>query len=129
LNDNTSDYRGFYRDNPNALNNSESHWPDTYKTVYHPTFSNESKYSGVVDRNFNPEGLVGGSWDGGDFVPADWQHKYANGSGIHIKKSHRGRLTELKKRTGKTEAELWATGNKDYRRMITFARNSRKWKH
>lgn len=54
-------------------------------------------------------------------------NEYKKGGSIHIK--HPGRLTALKKRTGKTEAELWATGNKDYRRMITFARNSRKWKH
>lgn len=56
-----------------------------------------------------------------------WPNEYKSGGSIHIK--HPGRLTALKKRTGKTEAELWATGNKDYRRMITFARNSRKWKH
>lgn len=54
-------------------------------------------------------------------------NEYKKGGSINIK--HPGRLTALKKRTGKTEAELWATGNKDYRRMITFARNSRKWKH
>lgn len=47
---------------------------------------------------------------------------------IHIKKENRGKLTKLKKRTGKTESELWKTGNKATRKMITFARNSRKWK-
>lgn len=52
---------------------------------------------------------------------------YGDGGGIHIKKSHEGRLTELKKRTGKTEAELWAEGNPSVRKMITFARNARKW--
>jgi hypothetical protein len=72
LNDNTYDYHGFYRDNPDASNNSETHWPDTYKTVYHPTFSDESIYSGVKDRNYNPDGLKGGHWDGDKFVPADW---------------------------------------------------------
>lgn len=53
----------------------------------------------------------------------------AEGGEINIKKKNRGRLTELKKRTGKTEAELWKTGDKHTRAMITFARNSRKWKH
>lgn len=48
---------------------------------------------------------------------------------IHIKPSHRGRLTALKKRTGKTEAELYKTGSPATRKMITFARNARKWKH
>ena len=53
--------------------------------------------------------------------------QYKEGGSIHIK--HPGRLTALKERTGKTEAELWATGNAHTRKMITFARNSRKWKH
>lgn len=53
----------------------------------------------------------------------------AEGGKIHIKPSHRGRLTELKKRTGKTEAELYRTGSPATRKMITFARNARKWKH
>jgi hypothetical protein len=56
-------------------------------------------------------------------------NKHANGGKIHIKPSHRGRLTELKKRTGKSEAELYKTGGPAVRKMITFARNSRKWKH
>lgn len=51
---------------------------------------------------------------------------FAKGGKIKIK--HPGRLTELKKRTGKTEAELWAEGRPDVRKMITFARNARKWK-
>lgn len=52
----------------------------------------------------------------------------ANGGPINIKKSHRGRLTELKKRTGKTEAELYNDGNPAHKKMVTFARNARKWK-
>lgn len=57
-------------------------------------------------------------------------HNYSSGktsSGIHIKPSHRGRLTALKKRTGKSEAELYRTGSAATRKMITFARNARKW--
>lgn len=45
---------------------------------------------------------------GVDITPEE----YREGGSIDIK--HPGRLTELKKRTGKTEAELWATGNLDY---------------
>jgi len=52
---------------------------------------------------------------------------FAKGGKIEIK--HPGRLTALKKRTGKTEAELWAEGNPSVRKMITFARNARKFKH
>ena len=55
------------------------------------------------------------------------ENEYKEGGSIHIK--HPGRLTALKERTGKTEAELWATGNAHTRKMITFARNARKWKH
>lgn len=65
---------------------------------------------------------------GGPLVEAA-MNEYANGGGIHIKPSHRGRLTDLKKRTGKTEAELYRTGSPATRKMITFARNARKWKH
>ena len=50
-------------------------------------------------------------------------------SGIHIKPENRGKLTRLKKRTGKSESELWKEGNPAVRKMITFAINSRKWKH
>ena len=54
-------------------------------------------------------------------------HTKAHGGGIHIK--HPGRLTALKKRTGKTEAELYNDGNPAHKKMVVFARNSRKWKH
>ena len=54
---------------------------------------------------------------------------YKSGKDIYIKPSHRGRLTALKKRTGKSEAELYRTGSAATRKMITFARNARKWKH
>lgn len=60
---------------------------------------------------------------------APMMNLYSNGGKIHIKPSHRGRLTELKKRTGKSEAELYKTGGPAVRKMITFARNARKWKH
>ena len=54
---------------------------------------------------------------------------FGGGGGIHIKPSHKGRLTELKRRTGKTEAELYNDGNPAHKRMVVFARNARKWKH
>lgn len=50
---------------------------------------------------------------------------FSDGGSIHIK--HPGRLTRLKERTGKTEAELWAEGKPEVRKMITFARNARAW--
>lgn len=53
----------------------------------------------------------------------------ATGGRIHIKPSHRGRLTELKARTGKSEAELYNDGNPAHKKMVVFARNARKWKH
>ena len=54
---------------------------------------------------------------------------YDKGKSIHIKPSHRGRLTALKKRTGKSEAELYNDGNPAHKKMVVFARNARRWKH
>lgn len=62
-----------------------------------------------------------------NFSNADSRYKY--GGSIHIKPSHRGRLTELKARTGKSEAELYSDGNPAHKKMVVFARNARKWKH
>ena len=54
--------------------------------------------------------------------------KHASG-GIHIKKSHEGRFTEWKKRTGKTTEEALHSKNPHVRQMANFARNAKKWKH
>lgn len=62
----------------------------------------------------------------GGISPMPMLNGFAEGGEIEIK--HPGRLTALKKRTGKTEAELWAEGKPEVRKMITFARNARKWK-
>ena len=64
LNDPTYNYKAYYeanKANPNF--DSDDHWPDTYKTAYHPTFSDESIYSGKRSQ-YNPNGEVGGSWLG-----------------------------------------------------------------
>lgn len=61
LNDNSYNYRQMYEDDPN-YNIEEGHFVDTYKTAYHPTFSEESMYSGKKSQ-YNPEGIIGGSWD------------------------------------------------------------------
>ena len=52
-----------------------------------------------------------------------------SGGSIYIKPSHRGRLTELKARTGKSESELYNDGNPAHKKMVVFARNARKWHH
>lgn len=38
-----------------------AHFTDIAKTAFHPTFSNESDYSGKPSV-YNPKGIVGGSW-------------------------------------------------------------------
>lgn len=53
---------------------------------------------------------------------------FKSGGKIYIKPSHRGRLTRLKARTGKSESELYNDGNPAHRKMVVFARNARKWK-
>ena len=50
-------------------------------------------------------------------------------SPIYIKPQNRGKLTRLKKRTGKSESELYNDGNPAHKKMVVFARNARKWKH
>ena len=88
LNDNTYNYRSFY-DNDRYLaegmlyDNPYAHFSDSGKTVYHPTFSSESMYSGVRDKNFNPEGKIGGVWSGNTFYPNYWQKQYRNGGELN----------------------------------------------
>lgn len=60
-NDNIYNYRQMYEDNPN-YNIEKGHFTDKYKTVYHPTFSNESIYSDEKSE-YNPKGSIGGSWE------------------------------------------------------------------
>lgn len=49
--------------------------------------------------------------------------------GIHIKKSHEGRFTAYKKRTGKTTEEALHSKDPHVRKMANFARNASKWHH
>lgn len=131
LNDNSYDYRGYYNKYPESEANAETHWSDEFKTVYHPTFSDESIYSGNKSK-FNPDGLIGGHWEGEHFIPAPWQedeNEYSSGGKIHIKPSHRGRFTELKKRTGHSASWFKAHGTPAQKKMAVFALNSKKWKH
>lgn len=63
LNDPTYNYEEYLRNTPEEeLNYGQNHWPDDYKTVYHPTFSDESVYSGRRSQ-YNPYGEVGGHWE------------------------------------------------------------------
>ncbi len=61
LNDNSYNYRGYYNKYPNGDGNAKDHWTDEFKTVYHPTFSNQSKYSGKKSQ-YNPHSINGGYW-------------------------------------------------------------------
>ena len=68
-----------------------------------------------------------GSSLGNSFInTSDIGTVFASG-GIMIKPENRGKLTRLKKRTGKTEAELYNDGNPEHKKMVVFARNSRRW--
>lgn len=77
LNDNAYDYKGYYSKYPNGNGNAINHWTDEFKTVYHPTFSDESKYSGKKSQ-YNPDGLPGGFWAGESFIPRVWQVDESN---------------------------------------------------
>lgn len=50
-------------------------------------------------------------------------------SGIHIKKSHKGRFTAYKKRTGKTTEQALHSSDPHVRQMANFAKNAKKWHH
>ena len=76
LNDPTYNYKEFYEWQPflaNAMLYAPefAHFSDYAKTMYHPTFSNESIYSGKVS-DYNPYGIVGGSWNeaGTEYTPS-----------------------------------------------------------
>ena len=72
LNNNDYDYKAFYDEDPERawqwLASPEgSHFDDVGKTVYHPSFSNESMYSannyGDMGTGANPENITGPSWN------------------------------------------------------------------
>ena len=86
--DPTYDYRAYYNSVTPYERNlirfapQGTHFTDIGKTIKHPTFSNESKYSNKK--------TPGGTWNGNVFVPAIWQfgnngnairNKYMKGSG------------------------------------------------
>lgn len=84
LNDNTYNYRAFYDNNrkmaiKSLSDPSGTHFNDIGKTMYHPTFSNESIYSGRIS-DYNPLGLVGGQWIGDNkYIPStDQLNRYFN---------------------------------------------------
>lgn len=76
LNDPTYNYKAFYEGRPFMANAmlyapAFAHFDDYAKTMYHPTFSNQSVYSGKIS-DYNPYGIVGGSWneEGTEYTPS-----------------------------------------------------------
>ena len=138
LNNNTYNYRGYYNKYPNGDGNAKDHWTDEFKTVYHPTFSDESIYSGKKSQ-YNPKGLKGGTWIGEYFVPSidlliD-RSKFKEG-GIYIKPSKRGTFTAAATKHGMGVQEFASRvlrNKEDYSPSIVkkanFARNASKWNH
>ena len=132
LNANDYNYRGYYNKYPQSTANADTHWTDEFKTAYHPSFSNQSIYSGKKSQ-YNPIGLPGGFWlNDESFIPKAWQYdanEYKSGGKIFIKPSHRGRFTELKKRTGHSATWFKQHGTPAQKKMAVFDLNSRHWKH
>ena len=133
LNDNTYNYKGYYNKYPNGKGNAIYHWTDEFKTVYHPTFSKESKYSGKKSQ-YNPKGIKGGSWLFGKFfIPSKDQlmEYFKKGGGIHIKEKNKGKFTSYC--GGKVTDECIQKGknssNPAIRKRATFADNARHFKH
>ena len=89
-------------------------------------------------KQWNKESIINGKLHIGDTVwftqPYSTKDvgtvaEYAKGGGIHIKKSHRGKFTALKKRTGHSASWFKAHGTPAQKKMAVFALNARKWKH
>lgn len=107
----------------NALKDYNLRYDKDSNDMYYSDEYNFNQFDfGVPGKSFRIRGAI-------DLDSLSTNYKYGKESGIHIKPSHRGRLTALKKRTGKSEAELYKNGSAAVRKMITFARNARKWKH
>ena len=76
LNDPTYNYETFYNLQPFMAErmlqaDPDAHFTDIGKTMYHPTFSDESSFSGYVS-DFNPLGIIGGHWNemGTEYTPS-----------------------------------------------------------
>lgn len=79
LNDPTYNYETFYNLQPFMAErmlqaDPDAHFTDIAKTMYHPTFSDESIFSGNVS-DFNPLGIIGGRWNeaGTEYTPSKSQ--------------------------------------------------------
>lgn len=76
-NDPTYDYKGYCDLNNFAAQDmlnkkNDAHFTDNFKTSWHPTFSEESGYSGYINK-FNPNGITGGSWGDHSYNLSDSQ--------------------------------------------------------
>lgn len=68
--------------------------------------------------------------DGEQQPEADGENQYMyKDGGIHIKKSHKGKFTAYKKRTGKTTEEALHSKDPHVRKMAQFAKNAKGWHH
>ena len=96
LNDNAYNYKGYYNKYPNGDGNAKDHWTDKFKTVYHPTFSDESIYSGKKSQ-YNPNGLKGGTWIGETFMPRNWQINQKSNEDVNVAPSKQNTFTTINK--------------------------------
>lgn len=94
---------------------------------YQPTFQQggHASASGHPNMFWNGDRWVSSAGDSGTYSGGTY---FQNG-GIHIKKSHEGRFTEYKQRTGKTTEEALHSPDPHVRQMANFARNAAKWHH
>lgn len=85
LNDPTYNYETFYNLQPFMAErmlqaDPDAHFTDIGKTMYHPTFSDESAFSGWIS-DYNPLGIKGGHWnkESTTYTPSkDQLEKYFN---------------------------------------------------
>lgn len=90
-------------------------------------------------QGYDSQGNIKESWNQdrpyemGGFVANRSNEDFSNfehaEDGINIKKSHRGRFTAYKKRTGETTEEALHSKDPHIRQMANFARNAKHFKH
>ena len=98
--------------------------PQILKTGGNYTWSYPNSYNvgGMIEMQSPREDVI--YQDGGE-VPIS--EELMKKGGIHIKKSHEGKFTAYKKRTGKTTEEALHSKDPHVRQMANFARNAAKW--
>lgn len=121
---------------------SQHNIPNNNIEALRAQYRNDPSVMNIINRNIAPQGEVPmyGADDGDAIrkllgvyqapqqMTSNVPH-LAEGGGINIKPSHKGRFTAYKARTGKTTSEALHSSDPHVRKMAQFASNASKWSH